>query len=828
MRHLLFTAAFFLVAAPVLAQPMVFGTTSTSRVAMTAEQGDYYDAIHGYDAEPRIVTADMDVLDAGEAITFNIADGVELTMAPDRIERFEKGQYSWFGTIRTGGEITSQAVVSVRDGLMMGEFSTEDGMYDLKPLGGGLYAMAKVDEDRPFESDELVARLSTFRADPPMWIPASPTPTQRSAQGAPSYTVLFPYTPEAELAVPDIALVAQQVIAFANQSYVNSEVNLRAEFAGLFELDLEETESLETDLRRLQNQSDGFGDAIHAERNRIGADIVTLFRTADETSTAGIAFVCTGFSFAFGVFEIDGTGTGIVYTHEVGHIIGGGHEDTNANGCSNFSRAKERDDGAWRTIMYSSFGPTTVPYFSNPDVSITIPGDEEAVPTGDEGARDNARTFNSRAAAVASFRSSGGGSSVATAQPGSPIVQVVPGTTEIVQLDLQNSGVGDLLWYGITSASPDVTFHTIGELATADLNTSGTLLTMEQGSCASGDALREGFATFDFGFAFPFNGEAHTQARVSPNGYVVFDDYDGCSQPAPAALPTAGGPDSFISAFWSEDIRPVRSQSGTETRVFVNTLDDGRLTVKWIDAGFFIPSIPGSFFFVDIQAIFAPDGSVEFRYDNLFRTLVGEDDFTISGGEEIDVPLSDNIRVGIEYDGTDGTEVDFPRLQSAGQVFFPNPALELTASAQTIGGSATGAVPVQINADKLPLGEVTIPLQLLTNDPENGLLEIPIRVQVVTVIDTEENASSSFAFTAIGPNPATDEATLAFELAAPSDVNITIFDALGREVRQLELGVQLAGAGETVLDTSDFAPGVYLVRLEADDELRTRRVTVVR
>ena len=93
---------------------------------------------------------------------------------------------------------------------------------------------------------------------------------------------------------------------------------------------------------------------------------------------------------------------------------------------------------------------------------------------------------------------------------------------------------------------------------------------------------------------------------------------------------------------------------------------------------------------------------------------------------------------------------------------------------------------------------------------------------------SEEDASSTFAFTAIGPNPATDEATLAFELEAPSEVDSTVFDALGREVRQLELGVQLAGEGETILDTSDFAPGVYLVRLEADGELRTRRVTVVR
>jgi len=810
---------------------MVFGTTSASRIAMTAEQGDYYDAIHGYASEPQLVTANTEVLDAGGEITFNLAEGVELTMAPDRIERFEKGQFSWFGTIWSEGEITGQAVVSVRDGLMMGEFSTEGGMYDLKPLGSGLHAMVKVQEDRPFESDELASRLSTLRMDPPMMLGPAPAPAQRSGVGAPSYTVLFPYTVEAQGAVPDIALVAQQVIAYANQTYANSNVNLNAEFAGLFKLDLEETESLETDLRRLQNQTDGLGDAVHAERNRVGADVVTLFRTADATSTAGIAFVCTGASFAFGVFEIDGTGTGIVYTHEVGHILGGGHEDTGAAGCDSFSRAKEESSGAWRSVMFSSFSSSTVPYFSNPFVSIQV-GTESPVPTGDEDTRDNARTFNARASAVAGFRSGPGGSpAVAEAVPESPVVDVLVGQVSDVPvgfLDIRNIGGNELRWWGVTSASPDVTFHTLGEVVVDELDDSGTELSLEKGSCASGDALREGFATFDFGFDFPFNGEVYTQARASSNGYVVFDTFDGCSQPAPGALPTAGGPDSFISAFWSEGIQPVRSGGGTETKVIVNTLADGRLTVKWIDAGFFIPSEPRSFFFVDVQAIFASDGSVEYRYDSLFRTLVGEDDFTLSDGTEIDVPLTDDIRMGIEYAGSDGTEVPFRRLQSAGQIIFPNPALQLLTSSYPVVPGQSAKVPLRIDARKLALGSYTFPLTLLTNAPNAPRLDIPIRVNVVTAVDAASDASSTFAFAAIGPNPATDEATLAFELASPSEVDITVFDALGREVRQLELGVQLAGEGETVLDTSDFAPGVYLVRLEADGELRTRRVTVVR
>ena len=827
MRWHLFLGLVLVCTASASAQSPVFGSTSANRLALSADQTVYLESIHGYEGSPQLVTVDTGALGAGDLVSFRLADEVELVMAPDRIERYGDGAFSWFGTMTDdGGVPRGQAVVSVRNGQTIGEFSTPAGFFALKPLGGAVHALVSTEEDFLFESEEAQVRLTTLRVEPSALASEGGSDSARRGGGAAVYRVLFPYTASAEAIVPDIALVAQQSIAYANQSYVNSEVNLRAEFAGLFELDIPETDDLETDLRRLRAVSDGFGDAVHAERQRVGADIVTLFRTADATSTSGIAFVCAQTATsAFGVFEVDGTGTSPVFTHEVGHIIGGGHEQSDSAGCDSFSRAKingSEGDEVWRTVMYSAFNVrSTIPYFSNPNVSVL------GVATGDAGVRENARTFNNRAAVVANFVSVAGPAGVATAQPGSPTVQVLPGTTETVELALENSGAGPFTWYGLTSASPDFTFHTLGEVVEGDLDASGTVEPLVKGSCGSGTALTEGFATVEFPFAFPFNGEAVTQARVSPNGYVVFDDFDGCSRPVPGTIPAAGGPDAYVSAFWSPDIRAVRSGSGTETRVVTTTLDDGRFTVKWLNAGFFIPEISGSFFFVDVQAIFGPDGSVEFRYSDIFRLLVGDSDFT-SGETEIDAPLTTNVRVGIEYAPGEGAEVPFARLQSAGQVVFPNPAVELLSASATIGAAQTGTVPVQINADRLPLGEYTIPLQLLTNAPNAPLLEIPIRVQVVTVIDAEDAPRPALEVAPIRPNPAAGEATVSFDLARPSLVVVTVFDALGREVYRRDLGVRIAGADGVSIDTRELAPGAYLVRLEAGDAQRTRRLTVVR
>ena len=87
-------------------------------------------------------------------------------------------------------------------------------------------------------------------------------------------------------------------------------------------------------------------------------------------------------------------------------------------------------------------------------------------------------------------------------------------------------------------------------------------------------------------------------------------------------------------------------------------------------------------------------------------------------------------------------------------------------------------------------------------------------------------ASSSLAPPA--PNPVTGRATLAFTLDAPSDVRLSVVDALGREVALVADGAYGAGRHPVVLDTRTLAPGVYVVRLAAGADVATRRLVVSR
>lgn len=75
------------------------------------------------------------------------------------------------------------------------------------------------------------------------------------------------------------------------------------------------------------------------------------------------------------------------------------------------------------------------------------------------------------------------------------------------------------------------------------------------------------------------------------------------------------------------------------------------------------------------------------------------------------------------------------------------------------------------------------------------------------------------------PNPAATSVSIPYTATGPASLAVT--DVLGRLVATLSEG-EAAGRQSARLDVSGLAPGVYLVRLEAEDRVLTRRFTVAR
>jgi hypothetical protein len=84
------------------------------------------------------------------------------------------------------------------------------------------------------------------------------------------------------------------------------------------------------------------------------------------------------------------------------------------------------------------------------------------------------------------------------------------------------------------------------------------------------------------------------------------------------------------------------------------------------------------------------------------------------------------------------------------------------------------------------------------------------------------------------PNPSRGRVTITFALEARATrARLDIFDPAGRLVRTLLDGAQPAGEASRVwdgraLDGDRLPPGVYLMRLEADDLATTRKIHLVR
>lgn len=83
------------------------------------------------------------------------------------------------------------------------------------------------------------------------------------------------------------------------------------------------------------------------------------------------------------------------------------------------------------------------------------------------------------------------------------------------------------------------------------------------------------------------------------------------------------------------------------------------------------------------------------------------------------------------------------------------------------------------------------------------------------------------------PNPFNPRTTITWELAADGEVNLTVYDMLGRKVRELSTGYRSAGSYQVTWNGADdsgvsAASGSYLIRLQTDDTNQVQKVMLIK
>lgn len=224
--------------------------------------------------------------------------------------------------------------------------------------------------------------------------------------------VLAAYTPAAGTVLAGGADRLNDYFRQTNRVYANSDTNVLINLAGFKRTLYTESGEIDRDLTRLQKRGDGFLEDVHAERERIDADLSVLLtaRDANDGDVVGLAYEYQDApgndAFGFSVVAIDSSENGDTLAHELGHNLGAGHDA---------ATAAENDDDPVRPYAHGyrftagdpkrtykdimAYGPgVMLPFFSTPLFK------HLGKPMGNSASADNARVIAEVAADVSRYR----------------------------------------------------------------------------------------------------------------------------------------------------------------------------------------------------------------------------------------------------------------------------------------------------------------------------------------------------------------------------------------------------------------------------------------
>jgi hypothetical protein len=109
-----------------------------------------------------------------------------------------------------------------------------------------------------------------------------------------------------------------------------------------------------------------------------------------------------------------------------------------------------------------------------------------------------------------------------------------------------------------------------------------------------------------------------------------------------------------------------------------------------------------------------------------------------------------------------------------------------------------------------------------------GVWRRPLSEMITSVEPATSQMPLQFSLCQNYPNPFNPSTTITFELPQASQVTLSVFDLLGREVSMLVNERRDAGVHAVNFDGSNLASGVYLYRLQAGSYVETRKLVLVR
>lgn len=332
-----------------------------------------------------------------------------------------------------------------------------------------------------------------------------------------------------------------------------------------------------------------------------------------------------------------------------------------------------------------------------------------------------------------------------------------------------------------------------------DITGVGTAL----GGMAADDRVQTGVP---IGFPFKFYGVTHTTVNVCTNGWLSFTETDSAYSNQP--LPNAGSrvPANLVAPFW--DDMDLRSAGAIYTHS-----DGSRFVVSWVGVPHYTSGGPYTF-----QAILYPSGRIVYQYLTMASVLesgtIGIQNATR------DVGLQSVFNAAYVHDGLAAQYSALPTWAVAG------------ATSGTLAPGTSIMVPLTFDATDLELGTYLGNLRISSNDPDEGVTDIPLSLHVSSSLGAGDALPRAFGLRLASRNPGPRGTMLELALPQRSLAEVDVHDVRGARVQRIASGEREAGVHRLQWDGRDsggrrVAAGMYFVRARTAGGLFQQRVVVM-
>ncbi len=161
----------------------------------------------------------------------------------------------------------------------------------------------------------------------------------------------------------------------------------------------------------------------------------------------------------------------------------------------------------------------------------------------------------------------------------------------------------------------------------------------------------------------------------------------------------------------------------------------------------------------------------------------------------------------------------------------PSTAIAVRPTVFPLPGQTSKVCTVSVSPSLLPGSIIFAPKIIVDSDSGFGQthFEIVIRFRVVTTdVANKPALPTRYELEQNYPNPFNPITVFSYQLPVASDVRLSVYDILGREVAMVVNEKKDAGVHEVKFDGSNLSSGVYFYRLKAGDFVQSKKLVFLK